>query len=275
MPYSPNGVLTLRWAEESHAHAREFGLTVPAAVTKAERARAALHDVEHAPPPARPPLPADPSGITDAITEHATARHTRDTSSRIAGEYATDAGARYMREVAAAVPNWITALSKVHEEALDSLTAVVMRLPDTVDDTSLGRLTVTQFRHWQTATTATHTLERVIAARTAMDKAATQPAAGIFGHLALTAELGAPQDGTDVRGAWQWVSWAHKQWRNHATLTGTVPRWRALVEATQHVPELALSLAPHGDVRARALATEAWRDRAVNAPLRMATYYTQ
>lgn len=275
MPYNPDGVLTIGWAQEAHAHAREFSLTIPAAVTKAERARAVLDNVAHAPTPARPPLPADPSGIAATITQHATDRHTRDASSRIAGEYTHDAAARYTRAVGAAVPDWITALCKLHNEALDSLSNVVMRLPEHVSDTALGSLTITQFRHWQTATAATHTLERVIAARTAMDKAAAQPAAGIFGALALTAELTEPQDSTKVRAAWQWVSWAHKQWRGHATLTGTVPRWRALVEATQHVPELRLNLAPHGDVRARARAIEAWRDQAINVPLRMATYYSE
>lgn len=272
MAYSPHGVLTLRWAEATLALVAELGLTVPAAITKADQARAMLRDVATAPTPPRPPLPADPAGIATTVRDHATDRHTTDASRTVAGEYTSDAAARYITAVATAVPDWITTLATLHADALATLTDAVPHLPDTVTDTTLGRLTVTQFAHWQDAAGAAHTLDRIHAARTAMDKAADQQPGGTFGRLALTAELTTdPPADTSVRAAWQWIAWANREWSGRTGATA-VPRWRALIEATEHVPELALTLAPHGTTRDRALGIEAWRDQALALPVRAAGY---
>lgn len=273
MTYRPHGgVLTLRWADETLALVDELGLAVPSAVTKADHARAALRDMATAPHPPRPPLPTDPTRLAATITRHATDRHTADTSRALAGEYGTDAAARYVTAVAAAVPDWTTTLATMHADALATLTDAAPHLPDTVTDSTLGRLSVSQFSHWQDAARAAHTLERIVAARTAMDRAAQQPAGGAFGRLALTAELTAdpPTDRT-VRTAWQWIAWASREWSGRTGATA-VPRWRALLEATEHVPELSLTLAPHGTTRARALRIEAWRDRALALPILAAGY---
>lgn len=235
--------------------ARERGLTISRQVNGVEAVLAAVDAAMSTPDPEMPALPTRAAEIPTVLAEYG-ARFAEAGRTRLhADQWRAEAVARFARAVADDVPAWVDALSTAFNAALGDLRAAASNVPADIVSREMASLTVDDFKHFQSATTAIRALEAIVRDRVTFGAAVGEP--GARDRFLLAAILRPPTRGDVVFGSQPWRDLIDDFTKGNAP----IPRWLHVVREN----DITLKLAKLGEVANRAAILESWRDYSSSA----------